>query len=283
MTPIPTSITEEDFNGYILPHLTTARRGYVSKYPLINIFNAITYKLYTGCQWQSLAKTTILSINQETQISWQTVYHHFQKWSKSGNFKDLWQKSIARITGKLDTSCINLDGSHCQCKKGGEEVAYQARKKAKTTNIIPIVDRHGYIIEMTSIISGNHHDAFHLKTHLQSAFKSLRKMGLLIKDTYFNADRAFDTREARKVCFNYGLIPNIDQNMRNQKGTKLGRKRMFNKDVYKNRFAIERSFAWIDKFRSLLIRFERKIEHFLALHHLAFTLINLRTVIQEKV
>lgn len=29
---------------------------------------------------------------------------------------------------------------------------------------------------------------------------------------YFNAD----TRDARKVCFNHGLIPNVDENKRNQ-------------------------------------------------------------------
>ena len=51
-----------------------------------------------------------------------------------------------------------------------------------------------------------------------------------------------------------------------------------NADIYKRRFTSERSFAWIDKFRALLIRFDRKAAHFLAAHHIAFTLINLRHV-----
>ena len=33
---------------------------------------------------------------------------------------------------------------------------------------------------------------------------------------------------------------------------------MFNQEVYNRRFTAERSFAWIDKFRALLIRYDRR-------------------------
>jgi transposase len=49
-----------------------------------------------------------------------------------------------------------------------------------------------------------------------------------------------------------------------------------NAHVYKQRFTSERTFAWIDKFRVLLLRFDRKATHFLGGHYLAYTLINLR-------
>lgn len=99
---------------------------------------------------------------------------------------------------------------------------------------------------------------------------------------YFKADPAFDTREARKTCFNHGLLPNIPENPRNRIAQKRGRKRLFDTDIYKRRFTSERSFAWIDKFRALLIRFDRKDVHFLDAHHIAFALINLRHVFAEK-
>ena len=59
---------------------------------------------------------------------------------------------------------------------------------------------------------------------------------------------------------------------------KRARKRLFSPETYKNRFISERSFAWIDKFRSRLIRFDRKDAHFLGAHHIVFALINLRHV-----
>ena len=64
--------------------------------------------------------------------------------------------------------------------------------------------------------------------------------------------------------------------------TKRGRKRLFNALIYKQRFSTERSFAWVDKFRALLIRYDRKDANFLAAHHLAFALINLRHVFAAK-
>lgn len=54
MSTIPRSVTEEQFETYILPYLSQAKRGYVSKIPLVKIFNYILYQLHTGCQWARL-------------------------------------------------------------------------------------------------------------------------------------------------------------------------------------------------------------------------------------
>ena len=186
------------------------------------------------------------------------------------------------IQDDLDLSELNLDGIHAIAKKGGESVAYQGRKRAKTTNILPITDAQGYIIASTPLIAGNHNDAFQLKDHLQKAFKSMKRLGLSFQGAYFNADSAFDTRAARQVCFNHGVIPNIAENKRHRKRPKRGRKRLFNPEVYRHRFASERSFAWIDKFRALLLRFDRKDVYFMGGHYIAFMMVNLRHVLADK-
>ena len=109
----------------------------------------------------------------------------------------------------------------------------------------------------------------------------MQRNGLSYKRAVFNADSSFDSRVVRKILWNDGVIPNIDENKRNRKTIKRGRKRHFNRDIYKNRFVVERTFAWIDKFRTLLVRFERKDIYWLGFHYLAFTLINLRAVLTE--
>ena len=195
----------------------------------------------------------------------------------------MWQYSIYTIHNDLDLSHLNLDGSHALAKKGGERVAYQHRKRAKTSNILPITDANGYVVASTEIVAGNQHDAFCLKVHLQLAFKAMKRLGLRIAAAWFNADSAFDTREGRKVCFNHGVVPNIVENTRNRKKPKRGRKRLFNAPVYRQRFTSERSFAWIDKFRALLIRFDRKAANFLGGHHIAFAMINLRHLFASNV
>ena len=214
--------------------------------------------------------------SRKKEISWQAVYYHWQKWNSAGCFEQIWHQSLVLIQDDLDCTHVNLDGSHTLAKKGGESVVYQYRKRAKTSNILPVSDAKGFILASTPLVAGNRHDAFNLKSNLQTAFKSIKRMGIQIKGAYFNADSAFDTKEARKVCFNHGLIPNIDENKRNQKRVKRGRKRLFNKAIYHKRFSSERTFAWIDKFRALRLRDDIKDVNFLGGHHLAFAMINFR-------
>jgi len=276
MSTIPTSVTEDQFKTHILPFLSTAKRGFVSKIPLYKMFNYMLYRLHTGCQWDELPIAKDANDPAEAEISWWAVYYHFRKWSRDGSLERVWQHSVQVIKADLDGSVLNLDGSHALAKKGGEAVTYQGRKRAKTSNILPITDRKGYILASTAIVAGHHHDAFNLKPQLQTAFKTIKRLGISIAGAYFNADSGFDTLDARKVCFNHHIIPNIAENKRNRKYVKRGRKRFFNPSIYKQRFGSERTFAWIDKFRALLVRFDIKKIYFMGSHFLAFALINMR-------
>ena len=69
------------------------------------------------------------------------------------------------------------------------------------------------------------------------------------------------------------MSANIVENKRNGKNKKRGRKRFFNHDIYEQRFVNERTSAWIDSFRKLLIRFDRLHKSWLNWHYLAFALI----------
>ena len=183
----------------------------------------------------------------------------------------------------MNSSEMSVDGSHAIAKKGGSGVSYQGRKKAKTSNLLSICEGQGSVIACLGLRAGHYHDAFEIKPSLQSAFKSLKALGLKITGALFHAAPAFDTKAARKTCFNHGLVPNIKDNPRGcknakggRKNAKRGRKRFFDEVAYKRRFVAKRSFAWSDKFKSLLIRFEREDAYFLGAHHIAFALINLR-------
>jgi len=216
------------------------------------------------------------------EISYHAIYHHYRKWSSDGSLKRVFEQSIVSIREQVDTHHLNLDGSHAPAKKGGEAVAYQGRKKAKTSNVLPITDANGLILATTGIVAGNHNDAFELKANRCAAFKFIKRSGISIVGSYFNADAAFDTKAARRACFNHKLIPNIVENTRSRKRPKRGRKRLFNSEIYKLRFTSERTFAWIDKFRALLVRFDRKAAHFMGAHYIVYALINLRHLLADE-
>jgi transposase len=115
---IPTKVTKEQFHADIEPRLSKAKRGYVSKQPLWNIFNYVLYKLHTGCQWEELP------IERDAAghpvMSWQAPRYHFYKWSRDGSLQRLFEEGILTIKDKIDLSEINVDGSHTAAKKGAK-------------------------------------------------------------------------------------------------------------------------------------------------------------------
>ena len=111
---------------------------------------------------------------------------------------------------------------------------------------------------------------------LRALKKVATEVGLDLRGAYFNLDGGFDSTRNRKCIFNAGLIPNIPENPRNRKRTKRGRKRFCNAAIHALRMRVERTFAWEDKFKRLLLRFERIQQRHYGMKLLAYTLINLR-------
>ena len=102
-----------------------------------------------------------------------------------------------------------------------------------------------------------------------------KEVGLDLHGAYVNLDGGFDSARNRKLIFNAGLIPNIPENPRNRKRPKRGRKRLFNAAVHALRRRVERTFAWEDKFKRLLLRFERIQQRHYGMKVLAYALSNL--------
>ena len=72
------------------------------------------------------------------------------------------------------------------------------------------------------------------------------------------------------------MIPNLKENPRNRTTTKRGRKRLFNAASHALRMRGERTFAWEEKFKRLLLRFERLQQRHYGMKLLGYTMINLR-------
>ena len=111
---------------------------------------------------------------------------------------------------------------------------------------------------------------------LQALKKVAKDVGVDLKGAYLNLDGGFDSARNRKCIFNAGMIPNIKENPRNREHTKRGRKRFFNEAIHALRMRVERTFAWEDKFKRLLLRFERIQQRHYGMKLLGYTMINLR-------
>jgi transposase len=115
---------------------------------------------------------------------------------------------------------------------------------------------------------------------LPEGLKALKRVaktvGLDLGGAYLNLDAGFESTHNRKCIFNTGMIPNITENLRNRKRTKRGRKRLFNAAIHALRTRVDRTFAWEDTFKRLLLRFEHLQQRHFGMKLMAYTLINVR-------
>jgi len=268
-----TKLTKVEIEKLVLPFIPKNKRGFSSEFNMSDIFRCIVHKLKTGCQWSSL----FVDLECITPpFSWQTVYYYYRRWCDQGVFEQMWRVYKSVLQDNLDTEKLNLDGTHSLVKKSAENASYQPRKKGRTSNVLIMTDGRGIPIAMGNILSGNHNDLFQIVPTFSKMIKELNACDIVVKNSVINADKGFDSKKFRRAIHRRNLLPNIVENKRNRKNKKRGRKRFFNKDIYDKRFVNERTFAWLDSFRTLLIRFDKLDNTWINWHFLAFSLIILK-------
>jgi transposase len=95
-----------------------------------------------------------------------------------------------------------------------------------------------------------------------------------------NADSGSDCRSFREICLREGVFPNVGFNCRN--GNNSDEDYLLDELLYKERFAIERTNAWMDSFRTVLNRFDFTVSSWEAFNYIAFTVISLKKIKQRK-
>lgn len=90
-----------------------------------------------------------------------------QKWCLSGTWLDSLTTFLQRHKGELDLSSVDLDGSHTPAIRGGQNFAFQGRKKRKTTNALYLTDRQGLPLAIFEPVIGNHNDLYNIEVQFE--------------------------------------------------------------------------------------------------------------------
>lgn len=147
----------------------------------------------------------------------------------------------------------------------------------KGDKVVAFCDRNCNVIAPFVSAPGNRNESPMMRQALPVIMRIAKTAGFSLKGTIVSLNGAYDCRKNRKAIFNRGMTPNINENPRGRKNTKRGRKPLFDAAILEERFnTIERVFGWEDKFRRLLLRFDRLSNLHYAFKTLAYTLINLR-------
>ena len=122
----------------------------------------------------------------------------------------------------------------------------------------------------------------HDTTILPEAFSDIiafsKRIGMDFSESALTLDSAFDSKANHQLIREQGLIPVIYPNRRNTKEPiVIARKfRWFNKEIYKDRYKVERTFGWQDTYRKLALSYDKLKETRLGFRHLAYSMINFR-------
>jgi len=137
---IPTSLTLEQFEQFVLPHLTVGRRGPPIKLSLHAIFNYVLQLLYLGCQWKELPIDK--GNDGRPEIHYTRIYRAFRRWLDDGCFGEIFTGSVFTLAQHdlLDTTVVNGDGTTTAAKKGGDNIGF-GHKRMKGDKVVPFCDR----------------------------------------------------------------------------------------------------------------------------------------------
>lgn len=146
-----------------------------------------------------------------------------------------------------------------------------------------ITDNQGFIISPMTLKPVNHHDT----TILPEAFTALmsfsHSIGLDLKGSALTLDSGFDAKANHQLIKEQGLIPVIYPNRRNAKEPIVSARpfRWFRKDLYKERYKVERTFGWQDTYRRLALSYDKLKETRLGFRPLAYSMINFRVTFND--
>lgn len=231
-------------------------------------FTAIVYVLRTGSQWTEIP--TIYG-------SKSTIHRYFQEWTEAGVFTDAWKKGLKKYDEKvgIDWQWQAADGAMTKAPLGGEATGKNPTDRAKSgTKRSILVDSKG--VPLAIVVSGaNTNDHLLLEqTLLNIQAKPSIWIQLLILLGIFRKhiclDKAYDNEPSYKTLACFGYSEHVAKKGQNLKDLpkKPGQKA--------RRWVVELVHSWINRFRKLLVRFEKSQQSYLAFLHLACSIICFR-------
>jgi hypothetical protein len=140
------------------------------------------------------------------------------------------------------------------------------------------VDNNGFVIAPIVVRPVNCYDGNLLSESLDELTDMADLLGLDLENSYLTLDSGFDSEYNKWKIKSIKMIPVIKPNRRGiKKEEKLEELyNNFNDNIYKERFKIERTFAWQDTYRKLSMRYEKLECIHTGFRYLAYSVMNLR-------
>jgi len=225
--------------------------------------DAIFYVLRTGCQWQGLDQTELCAHS--------TAHDRYQQWVQADVFLKLWRAGVNQVDELqgLDWAWLSMDGTITKAPLGGEATGPNPTDRAKSgVKRSLLSEGHGVPLGV-AVTGANRHDMKLTQPTLASlvverpAPTPEHPQGVCL-------DAGYDYQEVRDILAEFGFTVHIRS--RGEEARELKEKA----GSRARRWVVERTHIWMNRFRRILIRWEKKPENYIGFLHFACALIAFR-------
>ncbi len=216
--------------------------------------DGIFFVLRTGCQWNALNATGICSSS--------SAHRRFQEWTAAGVFVTFWAMGLHEYdaTKGLDWSWVAMDGAMTKAPLGGERVGKNPTDRGKLgAKRSLLVEANGIPVGLT-VEGANRHDKKLVEATLESIPVDRPEpteehpQGMCL-------DKGYDYDDTRALVREFGFTAHV--RARGEEAKALKREAGYRA----RRWVVERTHSWMNRFRRVLIRWEKKVENYFGMLH----------------
>jgi transposase len=249
----PSDVSDDEW-AFVAPYLTLMREDAPQRdHPLREVFNGLRYIVHTGMQWRFMAHDL---------PPWHTVYQQTQRWMKAGVFEDMvgdLRMLMREINDRMPqpTAAI-LDSRTLQSTpESGGRAGYDGHKRRRGSKVHLAVDTLGQLLAVL-VTPANEQDRAQVAALAEQIQETTgESVEVAFVDQGYTGEQPAADAEAHGIRLEVVKLPTA--------------KRGF--VLLPRRWVVERSFAWMARFRRLARDYERLAETLVGLHFVAFAML----------
>ena len=246
----PTDVTDEEWK-FVAPYLTLMKEDAPQRtWALRDVFDAVRWMAKAACPWRLLPGDF---------PPWQVVEQQSKRWIKAGVFEALVHdlRMIVRLLHERNEqpTAMVLDGRTLQSSpESGGSAGYDGYKRKKGSKVHVAVDTLGHLLALV-VTPANEQERAQVGVLAEQVQEAT---GQNVELAY--VDQGYTGKKAAEAAAAHGIALEVVKLADAKRGFVL----------LPRRWVVERSFAWLARFRRLSRDYERLPTTLAGLHWLAF-------------
>jgi transposase len=249
----PSDVSDDEW-AFVAPYLTLMKEDAPQRdHALREVFNGLRYIVRTGMQWRMMPNDL---------PPWYTVYQQTQRWIRAGVFEALvhdLRMLLREIAGRHpQPSAAIFDGRVLQSSpESGDRAGYDGHKRRKGSKVHLAVDTLGQLLAAIVTPANEQERAQVAELAEKVKVATGESVEVAFVDQGYTGDQAAADAAKHGIRLEVVKLPTAKHGF----------------VLLPRRWVVERSFAWMARFRRLARDYERLSETLAGLHFVAFAML----------